>query len=94
MGLGVLEHVQARNVWQRQIQQQHIDGVRPELLHGFTARARFGHHREIRLSVDQGFKAGANNLMVVDYHDSGAIHGPGSLHNLLSYLVHGWSLHS
>ncbi len=88
MGLGVLEHVEAGHVRQRQIEQQHIDRVLSELFHRFTAGTRFGHHREIRLSVDQGFQAGANDLVVVDNHDSGAIHGPGGLHNLLSYLVH------
>jgi hypothetical protein len=59
-----------------------------ELFHGFASGTRFGHHGEIGLPIDQGFEAGSDNLMVIHNHDSGAIHGPGRLHNLLSYLVH------
>jgi hypothetical protein len=40
------------------------------------------------LTVDHGSKAGSDNLMVIHDHHSRAIHGPGRLHNLLSYLVH------
>jgi hypothetical protein len=88
MRLGMLEYIEAGDIGKRQVEQQHVHGVLSELFHRLTSRARFGHHREIWLSVDQGFQAGANDLVVVDNHDSGAIHGPGRLHNLLSYLVH------
>jgi hypothetical protein len=37
MRLGVFEHVEAGHIRQRQIQQQHVDRVLPELIHRFPA---------------------------------------------------------
>jgi hypothetical protein len=76
----------------RQVEQQHVDRVLPQLFHRFTARTCLGDHREIGCPLIMVRKAGTDDLVVVDNHDSGAIHGPGLLHNLLSILVHCRSL--
>jgi hypothetical protein len=90
--LGVLEYIEAGHIRQRQVQQQNIHGVLPQLFHGFATGSGFGRDRKVGLSVDQGSQAGPNDLVVVHDHDSRAIHGPGRLHNLLSYFVHVRSL--